>query len=193
MKDNLPQNYPSVSPETIEQVIDSKKIAIIGNQGAGKTTLALKLAEIIQLDYVEAFIFWKGNQMTAAEIQELKDRMSMRENWIIDGDFGLLELAETVILLDFPLILCLWRAGKRSFKNILNWNFNSLNVYRQIPAKIGERLHFFADVYKYPSKSGKTHVAKFEVLAAKQNQIVLKSPKEVEIFLQALELQKSRQ
>lgn len=55
-----------------------------------------------------------------------------------------------------------------------------------------ERLRFFTEVYKYPSKSGKTHVAKFEVLAKKQNQILLKSAQEVEIFLSALELQKSR-
>jgi len=192
MKDNLQQDSPSFSTEIIRQVIAAKRIAIIGNQGAGKTTLALKLAEIIGLDYVEAFIFWNDNKRTEAEIQELKDRISLRDNWIIDGDFGLLELADTVILLDFPLLLCLWRASKRSFKNILAWNFGSLKIYQQIPAKIMERPRFFTDVYKYPSKSGKTHVAKFEVLAKKQNPIVLKSPQEVEIFLPALELPKSR-
>jgi adenylate kinase family enzyme len=192
MEDNLQQDYTSISPEIIKQVIGSKRIAIIGNQGAGKTTLAIKLAEIIGLDYVERLIFWKGNKMTQADIQDVQERMSLRENWIIDGDFGLLEFAETVILLDFPLLLCLWRAGKRSFNNILAWNFGSLKIYQQIPGKIMERLRFFTEVYKYPSKSQKTHVAKFEVLAEKQNQIVMKSPKEVEIFLQALESQKSR-
>lgn len=63
MKDKLPQDSPSFSTEIIRQVIAAKIIAIICNQGAGKTTLALKLAEIIGLDYVEAFIFWKDNKM----------------------------------------------------------------------------------------------------------------------------------
>jgi energy-coupling factor transporter ATP-binding protein EcfA2 len=90
MKDNLQQDSPSFSTEIIRQVIAAKIIAIIGNQGAGKTTLALKLAEIIGLDYVEPFILGKDNKMTEAEIQELKDRISLRDNWIIDGGFGLL-------------------------------------------------------------------------------------------------------
>lgn len=190
MADKLQSDSTSFAPTIIQQVIDSNRIAIIGNQGAGKTTLALKLAEMIGIDYVE--VFWRTNQMTEAQIQDIEDRMSLRNNWIIDGDFGLLKFADTVILLDFPLLLCLWRAGKRSLNNILAWDFASLKVYLQIPAKIAERLRFFTEVYKYPSKSGKKQAAKFEVLPAKQNQIVLKSPKEVEIFLQALALQKSR-
>ena len=189
MEDKL-QHSPSFSPTIINQLLGSKKIAIIGNQGAGKTTLALKLDEIIGIDYVE--IVWRTNDMTEAEIEEIKERMLQRENWIIDGDFGLLQFADTVILLDFPRLLCLWRAGKRSFKNILAWNFSSLKVYLQIPAKIIERIRFFADVYLYPSKYRPKQVAKVEVLPDNQNRIVLKSPKEVKMLLDSLELPKSR-
>jgi len=58
---------------------------------------------------------------------ELQRKLASRSRWIMDGDLGpydalpvRLSTADTVLLLDFPLWLCLWRALRRDKEN---WDF----------------------------------------------------------------------
>jgi adenylate kinase family enzyme len=122
------QSHP-YSKKITQQLLDSRRVAIIGNQGAGKTTLANTLAKMIGIDFVE--VPWV-NGITQPEKEEIKRQMAKRENWIVDGDFGFLDMADTVIRLDFPLSLCLWRTTTRSIKRFLrsflnrprSWSFS---------------------------------------------------------------------
>lgn len=97
------------------------KILIIGSSGTGKSTLALELGEILNLPVHHLDIyFWKPNwvqndreQFDAALTEILK-----KEKWIIDGDYGRtmewrLRFADTVIFLDYPTRIALYRAFKR--------------------------------------------------------------------------------
>ena len=96
-------------------------MAIVGNQGAGKTTLGKRLGDILQLDYV-LLIKRPGQQ------QAIRERMARKERWVIDGDFGVLDLSDRIIYLDFPVTLCLWRAVKRAYGHIRLWSFTSPRV-----------------------------------------------------------------
>ncbi len=103
-----------------------KRVAIVGNQGAGKTTLGKRLGDILQLDYV-LLIKRPGQQ------QAIRERMARKERWVIDGDFGVLDLSDRIIYLDFPVTLCLWRAVKRAYGHIRLWSFTSPRVLLRVP------------------------------------------------------------
>ena len=177
------QGYP-YSKKITQQLLGSRRVAIIGNQGAGKTTLANTLAKMIGVDYVE--VPWE-NGITQPEKEEIKRQMATRENWIVDGDFGHLDMGETVIHLDFPLSLCLWRTTTRSIKRFLRWDFRTMNVLAAIPVRITELLRLLSEVYWYPSEGGAT-LRPEAASGSSKAMIVLKSPKELELFLSSIEL-----
>lgn len=102
-----------------------KKIAIVGNAGGGKSTLAKALSEKtgLPLYSIDKLKFKPGGQEIAQEdyLQVHQDILT-QEEWILDG-FGCvpstwarMEAADTVIFLDLPLWQHAFRVTKRLFK-----------------------------------------------------------------------------
>ncbi|QQE80495.1 DNA topology modulation protein [Alicyclobacillus sp. SO9] len=98
------------------------RIAIIGSPGAGKSTFARLLGDLtgIEVFHLDG-LFWNPGWVEtprAAWIQ-LQEKLVQRPSWIIDGNYGStmdirIQAADTVIFLDFPRYICLWRAIKRA-------------------------------------------------------------------------------
>jgi adenylate kinase family enzyme len=114
-----------------------KRVVILGRGGAGKSVLAQKLSCRLDIHVIELdSIFWKSGLRPTPEPDwaEIQRKLVARDRWIIDGDLGPydsgLELrlgaADTVIVLNFPLWRCVWRALRRSRGNREFW----LWVYR---------------------------------------------------------------
>lgn len=94
---------------------------IIGPCGAGKSTLSFDLASrlglpLIHMDKLNWQPGWvdEGN----ARLRGLLAMEVAKQRWLIEGNYGSsldlrLARADTVIYLDYPLPLCLWRLGKR--------------------------------------------------------------------------------
>jgi hypothetical protein len=109
----------------------AKRVIILGRGGAGKSTLARALGEMSGLPVVELDKhFWKsGLQPTPLdEWIRLQEELAAHQHWIMDGDLGpydalwvRLRRADTVIILDFPLPLCAWRAFRRGAENVDFW------------------------------------------------------------------------
>ena len=102
-----------------------KRVVILGRGGAGKSVLAQKLSRRLDIPVTELdSIFWQPGLRPTPEPHwaEIQRKLVAPDRWIIDGDLGPydtgLELrlgaADTVILLDFPLWRCVWRALRRS-------------------------------------------------------------------------------
>lgn len=91
-----------------------KRIAVIGNSCAGKTTLSRKLAVRyqIQCTHIDSIQFLPGLKMRPLdETRNILLDITKQEKWIIDG-FGPLDLleprleqADVVIMIDMPLWL----------------------------------------------------------------------------------------
>ena len=98
-----------------------QRIAIIGSAGTGKSTLARRLGELTGLSVVHLdALYWHPGWLATPdeEWDAIVREIVSRESWITDGNYGRtmeprLERADTVLFLDFPRVVCLWRVFKR--------------------------------------------------------------------------------
>ena len=129
-----------------------KRVAVFGNAGGGKSTLAKRLAELTRLPlYVVDTMQWKANGVAVPHNDYLRAHADLlrQEAWIIDG-FGCVETAwqrfaraDTLVHVDLPLATHYWRVTKRFIKGLWKapegWPENSplwsstLAGYRVIP------------------------------------------------------------
>ncbi len=102
-----------------------KRVLIIGPCGSGKSTLARQLAPrmglpLVHMDQLGWQAGWVETQK--AELNASLADAVAQEAWLIEGNYGStliprLERASTVIYLDFPIRLCLWRLIRRIVAN----------------------------------------------------------------------------
>lgn len=101
------------------------RVAIIGNAGGGKSTLARKLSELFQLplhsiDQLQWQPGWQA--VSRKDFTEAHVKLIEKPCWIIDGwgDFDAIEerfrRSDTIILVDYPLWRHYWWAIKRQFR-----------------------------------------------------------------------------
>ncbi len=99
-----------------------RRVMIIGQPGSGKSTLARTLGEITYLPVAHIdHIHWKSGwvERDRAEKGRLCAEVHARPAWIFEGGHSRtwperLERADTLIWLDFPLWLRVWRVVKRT-------------------------------------------------------------------------------
>ena len=102
-----------------------KKIAIIGNAGSGKTTLAFQLQKKLNLPvYHLDQYYWqpRWQRVDFEQFSKTHDELCEKNEWIIEGSYlKLLQHrilhADVVIFLDMPRYQCIWYVLKRSIFN----------------------------------------------------------------------------
>lgn len=106
-----------------------KRVAIFGNAGGGKSTLARELASItgLPLHVLDLMQFRKGGTpVPEAEYLERHARTIEGEEWIIDGFGGVeaawarFERADTLIHVDLPLSTHFAGVTKRLWKGMIS-------------------------------------------------------------------------
>src|SRR5437870_13094901 len=98
-----------------------KRILVIGSGGAGKSYLARCLGENLGIDVIHLDrLYWQPNwtEPSKEDWRATVEKILGAEEWIIDGNFGgtmemRIAAADTVIFLDLPRIVCIWRLLKR--------------------------------------------------------------------------------
>lgn len=124
-----------------------RRIVVIGTSGAGKTTLARELARRLDLSHIELdALHWEPN-WTAAETPIFRRRVAATvagDAWVVDGNYGkardlIWPRADTVVWLDYPLRLILWRLFWRTARRVLwrepLWNGNRERLLEQIASR----------------------------------------------------------
>ena len=95
-----------------------RRILIVGNSGGGKSTLARRLGEKLGLPVIHLdVLFWKPGWVERDDDEFRANVAKTLEApaWITDGNFGgtwalRMPLADTIIWIDQPRLLCLFRA-----------------------------------------------------------------------------------
>ena len=98
------------------------RIVIVGRTGSGKTTLARELAAALKVPHVELDALYFGPDFSTAPLDVLRERTSAAlagDRWVTDGNKSAVRdlvwpQADTLIWLDYPLGVSLWRLGKRA-------------------------------------------------------------------------------
>ena len=100
------------------------RIVVIGPGGSGKTRLSGLLAERLQARHIEIDALWHGPNWETCGAEELHRRVSAAtdgDDWVSDGTYFavigdlVLERAETVVWLDLPVPLVMWRLVRRTW------------------------------------------------------------------------------
>jgi len=99
-----------------------KRVAVFGNTGGGKSTLARRIAEVtgLPLHPLDLIQFKAGGEeVSQADFLQAHAELLQREAWIIDG-FGTLATAwerfgeaDTLVYVDLPLVTHVWFVTKR--------------------------------------------------------------------------------
>ena len=98
-----------------------QRVIVIGPCGAGKSTSAVELGRLLDLPVHHLDrLHWREGWVESSreELEAAVAPILAGERWLIDGNYGgtmaaRLERADTVVYLDYPTWLCLWRALKR--------------------------------------------------------------------------------
>lgn len=170
---------------------------IIGiSAGVGKSTFARKLGEALNIDvyHLDAY-YWKPDWVEASleEFSKAQREMVNQRQWIIEGNYRntfeiRAEHADTIIYLELPLYVCLYRVVKRWIMNIgrtrpdmgegckekLDWDF----------------IKFIYTTYYPRRRKMNERFQSFQALGSKKEMIKLKSKQEIHSYLKNIKRQK---
>ena len=166
-----------------------RRILVIGSSGAGKSVFAARLAERTGLPLIHLdAIYWKPGWIKTPKEAWARtvDDLLARDAWVMDGNYAgtmdrRLAACDTVVFLDLPRTVCLWRAVKRR-----------IVFHRRsrpdMTAGCDERLtgQFIRWIWEYPRARRPGVLAKLAALRPGQRAVVLRSTAEIETFLRTL-------
>ena len=184
----------SLSQDSFSSHTPPVRTLILGSSGAGKTTFARQLGALLEIEviHLDAFFWRPGWEPSCREVwdQKLAELLG-KDAWIMDGNYPKslkrrLARATSAILLDIPRPVCLFRCGKRLFKN---WGQSREELAPGCVEKMD--WDFFKWIWNYPKVVKPGIVTHLENLPAEKQVVILKSDFEAASFLHRVEKQRS--
>lgn len=163
-----------------------KKVLVIGAGGAGKSTFARRLGAALRLEVIHLDRhYWRPGWVEPSkdEWRQLVAELCQREAWVMDGNYSgtlaeRLAACDTVVFLDLPRTLCLWRVLKR---RVVYRAGRRPDMAPGCPERFS--LEFMLWVWNYARRSRPKVVARLAEHAQGKRIIWLRTPAEVEQFL----------
>jgi adenylate kinase family enzyme len=119
-----------------------RRVAVFGTTGSGKSWLAERLAERHGLRLIELDRLYWGRDWQPAPLELFRHRVEreIRDgNWIVVGNYGQVRdlvwrAADTLIWLDLPFPLVMWRLVRRTIGRVLSrqelWGTGNRETFR---------------------------------------------------------------
>lgn len=116
-----------------------RRVAVVGGSCAGKTTVARRLAAILEVPFIELDALNHEAGWTEAPHDVFRERVEAAlaaapDGWVVDGNYrsrlgsSVLEQADTVVFLDPPFAVALARVLRRTLVRVVTrrelWNGN---------------------------------------------------------------------
>jgi adenylate kinase family enzyme len=175
-------------------VIAPQRIAVIGCCGAGKSQLSMQLGAKLQLPVIHLDqLAWAANwvEVPRDELVRRQEQAFKRDGrWIADGNYGgtmamRLAVADTIVFMDFPTPLCVYRVLKR---RVQYFGRTRPDMTPGCPERFLDRefpkfLHYVAT---FRARHRPRILAKLATLDGSQRLITLRSPREVSEFVASL-------
>lgn len=170
-----------------------QRIAIIGSSGAGKSTLARELGAILGLEVVHLDVhYWQPGWVPTpeAEWDRINRELVQKEQWIIDGNYSRtmevrMAAADTIIYLDLPRWLCVWRVLKRTLLRLPR-----PDLATGCQERLGiDTLRFLKWIWDYPQRSRSRTLQRLQKYATGRETVILHNTAEVKRFLTCLRRQ----
>lgn len=113
--------------ESWPHLSDAGRIVVTGTTGSGKTTLAGQLARHLNAPRIELDAPHWGPDWTPVPTEEFRARVAAivaGERWVADGNYSavrdiLWPRADTLIWLDYPLVVNYWRLLRRGTRRVV--------------------------------------------------------------------------
>lgn len=165
-----------------------KKIAIIGCPGAGKSYFARELAQKHNLPIYPLDMLYHDKKRKYARDRDAwlaaVGRLVEKPRWIIDGNYKStfelrLPAADTIIYLDYPTYLCLWRALKRRVQ------YRGDRLQPGMPSGWTEKMpwDFFTYIVSFRRNDRPHLYRELEQYKATTNVIILRNPQAAREYL----------
>ncbi|MGV3463715.1 MAG: topology modulation protein [Heyndrickxia sp.] len=169
-----------------------ERIMVIGvSAGVGKSTFARKLGEMLnkKVYHLDSY-YWKPGwvECPLEEFRNAQKEIVQHTEWIIEGNYSnsfdiRTEVCDTIIYLELPLVVCLYRVIKRWLTNI---GRTRPDLGEGCPEKMEWKFLKFIYTTYYPRK--KKMADRFQNLSSEKTIIVLKNKKEIREYLENIAL-----
>ena len=176
-----------------------RRVAIIGPAGAGKTTLALELGQILGIEVVQLDrLFWQPGwvKTPAVECEAIQRVALAGDAWITDSVAPRalrkrLEAADTLVFLDLPLRLCALRALRRRIRT--RGRTRTEVASGCVPGRVDRAARrYLRYVLTYRDETRPHILRELDRLRPGRRVVVLRSPHEVRQFVDALRYSAAR-
>ncbi|GAB3096860.1 isopentenyl transferase family protein [Lysobacter terrae] len=165
-----------------------QRVLVVGAGGAGKSTVAVRLGQLTGLPVVHLDReYWRSGwvEPERAQWEATVDRLITADRWILDGNFGgtmerRIAACDTVVFLDLPRHLCLWRVLKRRLQHRAK---SRVDMAPGCDERLS--LHFLWWIWSYPWRRRPALLRRLQQLRAGQRAVILRSDAEIERFLAA--------
>ena len=171
-----------------------RRVVVIGTTGSGKSTLAERLAARTGLRVVELDALFWGRDWQGAPIELFRHRVEREtrgDGWIVVGNYAQVRdlvwrPADTLIWLDLPLSLVMWRLLRRTLRRVATqeelWGTGNRET---IQNSFLSRQSILLWALKTHHRNREKFAMECEFLAKEKRVVRLQNNREVEHFVTA--------
>lgn len=166
------------------------KIIVIGCPGSGKSTLSAIISQKLSLPLVHLdSLFWKSGwkESTQEEFDAKLMNELNKDCWVIDGNYNRtmnlrMRCADTVIYLDYPARICLWRVIKRVIKS---YGKTRPDMGEECPERFD--IEFMRYIAGFNKREKEKIIDKLKTVCENKKIIIIRNEKDRASFIDMLE------